>query len=105
MGLAFRKKGYATGTVRNYGRHGQYQKQPDGSWKRLKKGYPTFRRTLSFKQMKRFLSEEIGYGRAYLEKYNGPALRRMLKSEGLTRRFKSWVKENYDGKEEKQEKK
>jgi len=102
-GLSFKKKGYDVGVIRDYGRHGKYQKQSDGSWKRLKKGYPTFRRTLSFKQMKRFFDEKIGYGRAYLEKFSGPALRKLLKSMGLTRRFNTWVKENYNGKEEEKE--
>lgn|SRR4030042_928403 len=94
--IVLRKKSLPEGTVRDYGSYGKYQKQ-EGKWKRLKKGYPTFRRTLSFKLMKSFLLCQKSFEEDQFETLNGPALRAILKKEGWTRQFNRWVKEQSDG--------
>jgi len=48
------RKALPEGTVRNYGKYGEYKKV-DGKWIRLKNGYPLFRKTLNYKKMKKFL--------------------------------------------------
>lgn len=96
--IAFRKKGFIKGTVRNYGKYGTYEKQTDGTWKRLRKGYPKFRRTECFRLMKQFLSNTRGYGEGYLETHSAPQLRTLIKSEGLTRQFNKFIKETENGK-------
>ena len=43
--ITFRgRKAFPNGTIRDYGKYGQYEKK-EGKWIRLKKGYPTFRKT------------------------------------------------------------
>ncbi len=98
MNVNFRKKGHPIGTHRNYGPYGEYEKQADGKWKRLRKGYPTFRRTLSFRLMKSFLSTEKGYGEAFLDSKSGPMLRKLLSVEGWTRAFNRWVRQQKESK-------
>src|SRR4030042_5803157 len=70
--IVLRKKSLPEGTVRDYGSYGKYQKQ-EGKWKRLKKGYPTFRRPLSFKLMKSFLLCQKSFEEDQFETLNGPA--------------------------------
>lgn len=43
--ITFRgRKAFPNGTIRDYGKYGQYEKK-EGKWIRLKKGYPAFRKT------------------------------------------------------------
>ena len=84
-------------TIKDYGKYGQYQKQKDGKWKRLKKGYPAFRKTLDYKLMKSFLCKQ-GECENFLDKHGVKTLRSMIKSKGMEDQYKKWLEEN-NGKE------
>jgi len=96
MSLVFKKKGCELGTIKDYGVYGKYKKTEDG-WKRIKNGYPKFRRTLHFKRMKEFLLSQ-GFGEGFIDSRSSKQLRIYMKSHDLTDEFNLWNEENENGK-------
>lgn len=95
--VTFKKsKAVSIGTQRDYGKYGTYEKQEDGNWKRLKKGYPAFRKTLDYQLMKSFLVHK-GKCESFLEKSGIKTLRSMIKSKGMEDEYKTWLEEQHNG--------
>ncbi len=89
------RKGKALGplTIQDYGKYGKYQKQENGKWKRLKSGYPQFRKTLNYKLMKMFLLVK-GENESFLNKHGVKTLRSLIKSKSLSKEYEIWLEEN-----------
>ena len=80
MKIAFRgRTAFPEGTIRNYGKYGRYRKVGK-KWIRLKNGYPTFRKTLDFHKMKRFLLMK-NYKERFFKDKGVKALRELIKSQ------------------------
>lgn len=91
--VTFKKtKAVEIGTIKDYGKYGKYKKQENGDWKRLKKGYPPFRKTLNYKLMKSFLCEQ-GECESFLDKNGIKTLRSMIKSKRLEKQYEKWLGE------------
>ena len=73
------RKAFPDGTIRDYGKYGKYQKQGP-QWKRMKNGYPTFRKTLDYKKMKAFLLTK-GYSEDFFKTRGVKTLRSLIKSQ------------------------
>jgi hypothetical protein len=95
--VSFRKSNsLPSGTKQNYGKYGIYEKQEDGKWKRLKKGYPAFRKTLDYKLMKSFLLEQ-GECESFLDNNGIKTLRSMIKSKDIEEEYSNWLEEQQSG--------
>ncbi len=86
------RKSYPEGQIRDYGPYGQYKKI-NGRWERLKKGYPQFRRTIQFKNIKDFLLMK-GIQEEFIESNNTRALRSYMREHKLFHLFVRWSKNN-----------
>lgn len=85
-------------TRRDYGSYGSYVKI-DGKWKRLRKGQPSFRKTINHKLMSLFLKEK-GLEDCFLQKSNVRTLRSIIKSKNLSKEYMLWnIRREDDGKE------
>mgnify|MGYP007070628033 CR=1 FL=1 len=80
------------GDRRDYGFYGEYEKTESG-WKRLKKGYPVFRRTSKYKEIKKFLLKK-GEDEKFIEGFSSKSLKELIKIRGLKEEF-----QNYKGDE------
>ena len=92
MKLKFRKGSYELGAIRDYGVYGKYEKTEEG-WKRLRKGYPSFRRTYLFNKIKEFLLLK-GENKTMIESNNAKGLKEYMKDNDLLEEFKGWEKNN-----------
>jgi len=93
-----KSKAEKPGTRHDYGKYGTYEKQENGSWKRLKKGYPHIRKTKEYYQAKAFLKSK-GYPEVPLERHGIKTYRSMIQSKGWKEEFAGWLKERKNGQE------
>ncbi len=86
-----------TNSIRDYGKYGEYRKEEDGCWKRLRKG-SSFRKTINYKRMKIFLLEK-GLNESFLNRSGVITLRSIIKSRRFVKEYREWSKEKNNGKE------